>query len=194
MRPQTEKHSDSIMRFFTPDLYVRFNSTDDAVADQANVDWEAALAKYQQHLAKLRERMPAQVRKVADLCLHDAEMLAVEQEIQSFFPIPESYWPGSIWHAAAILSLLQGEKIRTLVYLLWDSVRSYPAPNDWPFSRLGKHWLFDELDTAENHRPAFLHRILFSDGNILEIPFVSVIVTSIPQPTTKQTSAQKQSA
>ncbi len=182
------------MRFFTPELYARFNSADEEEADRTNTNWEAALENYQQHLTKLRERMPAPIRMVADLALHDAELLALEQEVQSFFPFPEPFWPGPFWHAAAVLSLKQGEAIQALIYLLWDSLHTYPAPSDWRFSPLRKHLLYDELDTAADHRPVFLHRILFSDGSILEIPFVSVIATSIPLPATKEKNAKRQSA
>ena len=40
LKPITEKLPENTMRFFTPDLYVRFNSTDDAVADRANEEWD----------------------------------------------------------------------------------------------------------------------------------------------------------
>ena len=82
MKRRTEKPSDSPMRFFTPELYVRFNSADDAEADVADAEWESAVAAYRRHLDGLRDRIPMQVRALADLCLHDAELLAVQQEIQ----------------------------------------------------------------------------------------------------------------
>jgi len=31
------------MRFFTPELFIRFNSPDDMEADRADADWEAAI-------------------------------------------------------------------------------------------------------------------------------------------------------
>lgn len=167
------------MRFFTPELYSQFNSSDDEVADRANEAWEAALQEYQRHLDAIRQRMPSQVRKVAELDLHDAEVLGVEQELQSLFPFPEQFWPGPIWSAVAILSLKQEGTIRSLIYMLWDRVREYPAKDDWQFSKLRKHWLYDEVDVAPDHHGLFLHRILFSDGSVAEIPFVSVIISSV---------------
>ena len=38
--------SEPIMRFFTPELYTQFNSSDDGVADHANEAWENALQEY----------------------------------------------------------------------------------------------------------------------------------------------------
>ena len=43
MKPRTGKPTDPIMKFFTPELYLRFNSPDDQVADRADVDGEAAI-------------------------------------------------------------------------------------------------------------------------------------------------------
>ena len=72
-----------------------------------------------------------------------------------------------------------GTKILSLIYSLWDRVEEQPAPADWPFSPLRKHWLYDEVDIAQDHRPLFWHRILFSDGTVLRIPFVSAIAHAV---------------
>ena len=69
MRLQTEKPSEQVMKFFTPELFIRFNSTDDEKADRADEDWEAAIGAYRHHLDCLREQMPSQVNKLAaSLC------------------------------------------------------------------------------------------------------------------------------
>jgi hypothetical protein len=170
------------MRFFTPELYIQFNSPDDEAADRANEAWEKALHDYRGHLDTIRHRMPSQVRKVAELCLHDAELLGFEQELQSAFPFPEPFWPTPFWSAAAILSLKQDRTVRCLVYMLWDRIREYPAQEDWPFSKARKYWLYDEVDVETDRRGLFLHRILFSDGSIVEIPFVTVITSSVTLP------------
>jgi len=34
------------MQFFTPELYLRFNSRDDAVAMAAEAEWEKAITSY----------------------------------------------------------------------------------------------------------------------------------------------------
>ena len=56
------RSAEPVMRFFTHDLYVRFNSPDDGVADDAHADWEAAVRDYHAHLAKIRDRLPSPVR------------------------------------------------------------------------------------------------------------------------------------
>src|SRR5271165_3957990 len=50
MKPQTEKRSEPVMKFFTPELFIKFNSPDDVVADRADEDWEAAIREYRSHL------------------------------------------------------------------------------------------------------------------------------------------------
>ena len=43
---QTDMPSDQKMLFFTPELYRRFNSRDQAEALAANAEWEQAIARY----------------------------------------------------------------------------------------------------------------------------------------------------
>src|SRR5437870_701827 len=81
MKHQTAKPSEPTMRFFPPELYVRFNSADEDEADRANEAWESALLAYRKHLDDIRERFPSQVRKLAEFCLHDAEFLGYDQAI-----------------------------------------------------------------------------------------------------------------
>lgn len=181
MKHQIEMPSEQIMRFFNPELYVRFNSADDEIADLANEEWEKALRDYQRHLDSIRDRMPSQVRKVTELCLHDAEVLGFQSEPQWVVSIPEPFCPGPFCSVVAILVLKQDRAIKSLFYILWDRIREYPAREDWPFSKSRKHWLYDEVDVAADHR-GFLHRILFSDGSIVEIPFVSAITSAVKLP------------
>src|SRR5260370_23232966 len=144
MRHPTDMPAEKIMRFFTPELYMQFNSPDDEVSDRANQAWEDALRGYKQLLETIRPRMPSQVRKVSELCLHDAEVLGFEQEIQSLFPFPEPFWPGPLWSAVAILSLKQECTVWSLIYMLWDRVRHNAATEEWQFSKSPKLWLYDE--------------------------------------------------
>jgi hypothetical protein len=194
MKHPIEKPSDRIMRFFTPELYVQFNSADDDVADRANEAWEKALEAYRIHLAGIRDRMPTHVRNVSELCLHDAEVLGFEQESQACFPFPEPLGTTPHWSALAIVSLKQDDTIRSLYYVLWDRVRQYPPPKNWPFSKLQKHWLYDEMDVTANQRALLLHRVLFSDGSIAEIPFISVVASSVTLPSGNENRVAKRIA
>src|SRR5579884_3214898 len=113
------------MRFFTPDLYERFNSPDDGEADRAQEEWEKALQAYRRHLDEFRDRMPSSVRKLAELCLHDAEVLSRVEEVQPVAALVDGAFPSPfpVWSAAAVLSLQQDGQIVSLFYGLWDSVR-----------------------------------------------------------------------
>jgi hypothetical protein len=54
------------------------------------------------------------------------------------------------------------------------------APERSPFSKTRTHGLYDEVDLAPAPRGAVLHRVLLSDGRVLEIPFLSVFIRSLP--------------
>jgi hypothetical protein len=192
MKHPTEKPAEQVMRFFTTELYVLFNSPDDEVADRANEEWERALQAYKRHLDTMRDRMPSQVRKVAELSLHDAEVLGME--FQSLSPLPEQFGPTPLWSAMAILSLKQDRTIQSLIYTLWDRVREYPAQDGWRFSKTRKHWLYDEVDITPDRHGTFLHRILFSDGAIVEIPFVSAIINTVNLPVAEDASKSRRIA
>jgi hypothetical protein len=163
------------MRFFTPELYVQFNSPDDAEADRADEAWEEAIRAYRQHLDHIRDRLPSQVRELAELCLHDAELLACNPHEDMAFP-PHPVWPAPFWSVLAVLSLKQAQTVTNLIYMLWDGIREYAPQRDWPFSKERKQWMYDEVDVAADSRGAFLHRVLFSDGSVMEVPFLAVVI------------------
>jgi hypothetical protein len=167
-----------VLKFFTPELFIPFNSPDDEVADRADEAWEAAIREYRGHLDGLRDQMPAQVKKLASLCLHDAEVLAFEQPIEPFFPVPSGHFP--LWSGFAILSVKQGDEVVSLIYSLWDRIRRHPSEKPWPFSRQRTHWLYDEVDIVPSRPGLFLHRVLLSDGTVMEIPFASALIHIIP--------------
>ena len=174
MKLQTDVRSKPIMRFFTPELYLRFNSSDDEAADRADEEWEGALRAYQNHLEGMRNQMPQQVRKLAELCLHDCDLLgwdeATEPDLRSLSE------PFPVWSAFSVLSLRRDKEILSLNYVLWDKVRRHAAPREWPFSTSQAQWLYDEIDIASGKTGMFLHRVLFSDGTTAEIPFAIVII------------------
>jgi len=151
MKPQIEKPSEQAMKFFKPELFIRFNSADDDEADRADEEWEAAISAYREHLDGLRDQMPSQVKILAGLCLHDAELLACEQKIEPFFPI-SPFEPFPFWSGIAILSIRKGDEIISLIYALWDRVLEHPPEGEWPFSKLRTHWLYDEVDVSPNQR------------------------------------------
>src|SRR6476646_1790579 len=65
------------MQYFKPELYLRYNSRDDATADRADRDWEKAIHAYEEHLSKFAEEMNDHVKDLAEnLCLHDAQLIS----------------------------------------------------------------------------------------------------------------------
>jgi hypothetical protein len=176
MKPTTAKPSDQVMRYFTPELFLRFNSPDDGEADLAGEAWDAALMAYRKHL----EGIPCDISKFADLGLHDAELYADSHPVEPLCPVPFN----SAGHPPmAMLALKRGDEFVSLAYSLWDRVREHPSPANWPFSKLRAHWLYDEVDLARGEGAGgFVHRILLSDGRILEIPFLSATQHRLPLP------------
>jgi hypothetical protein len=75
------------MRYFTRKLYQEFNSPDDEIADRADEEWEEAIRKYHKHLESILGWMPANVIKLSQLNLHDAEVLARVEESQPGLPV-----------------------------------------------------------------------------------------------------------
>ncbi len=165
------------MRFFTPELYARFNSSNDDEADQTNEDWESALLEYQKHLDDNKDHMPAQVKQLTELNLHDAELLACDQAVA----LQGLLETGSVESlpcqlAIAVVSVKQDGRFVSLIYTLSGRLHEDPAPKNWSFSKFRTHWLYDEVDVVPEQPGRFLHRVLLSDGRIIQIPFVSVFI------------------
>ena len=68
-------------------------------------------------------------------------------------------------------------KVWTLAYRLNGPVRQSSPPEGW-VSTSQHQWLYDEVDEdPDSAGGAFLHRILFGDGRVLEVPFGAVKVS-----------------
>src|SRR5208283_3286130 len=66
------------MRYFKPELLARYRSHDDSVAEAAALQWDRAIARYNQRLDNLRPFFPAGVRFVLDhFSLHDGRVLGI---------------------------------------------------------------------------------------------------------------------
>jgi hypothetical protein len=165
------------IEILTPELYIKFNSPDDVEADRANEDWEAAIRAYRSHLNGLQDQMPPQVKKLAGLCLHDAELLACKR-LDGWLSLRFPFERSPFWPECAILSARQGNEIFSLIYVLGDAIRRHESKESWPFSKLRRHWLYDEVDVAQTEPWMFLHRVLLSDGIVMEIPFVTAFIHS----------------
>jgi hypothetical protein len=148
------------MKFFTPDLVLRFGSTDDAVADAAHEEWEKVNQKYLDHLERIRPQLPRAVRSfLRNFCLHDARLLALG---------------------------VGADQLQLSLFLELDSPRDHGILLTYHLSRrpeLIKHpelaelgtpieWLYDEFDLARRATlPATTHFILFTGGRELRLAF-----------------------
>ena len=92
--------------------------------------------------------------------------------------------------AVAIVSVTMGEEVVSLIYSLSDHTITRDAPEGWRFSNLQEQWLYDEVDMMDDRRGPFIHRILFSTGITLEIPFVSVIIHRFTVPVVTKVAKQ----
>ena len=178
MKHPNTKPYEPVMRFFTPDLFVRFNSDDD-VADRASAEWDATRVRYRAHLDAIRDRLPQNVRDLTTVCLHDAELVARSEHAHT--PRLHQGQPPA-WSATEVLSLAtESGVLLSVLYALWDHVREYDAPPVWPFPEARhREWLYEELDVSPQGDGYFVHRILFNDGRVVEIPFADVMMHEVP--------------
>lgn len=56
-------------------------------------------------------------------------------------------------------------------------MRRVDSPEGWPFTADSIEWLYDEVDFNKEDQKSFVHRILFSDGSTLVVPFSKRSVT-----------------
>jgi hypothetical protein len=171
------------MRYFTPDILIRGNASDDTVSDAADDEWDAASTAYQARLAELNDRLPDDVRDLLGLCLHDGELLA---------------WgdPGALARAThavlpimgrtprvdrSVVAVRLDDVVTSIEYQLAGPVASSPQRTEKPFTaRDHVAWLYDEVDQSPGSATTYLHRVLLSDGREVEVPFTSVSVRRFP--------------
>lgn len=176
--------SESPMRFFTPELFLRVNSSDDAVADAAQEEWEAATEAYRHHLKKALRGATQSVAELARECFHDAAVQSwnygarVEQMARF---VPESLM-GVIRFGPATITLQLPGRAVALVYHIWDEVRAHLAPAEWDERTGPKLWLYDEIDSVWPRFGMFVHRVLLSSGEVLEIPFSDADMIEVTAP------------
>ncbi|WP_164104214.1 hypothetical protein [Candidatus Laterigemmans baculatus] len=147
------------MKFFTPKIYLGFNSDDPDEADKADRQWEKALGSYRKHLTEIGSQLPASVRELAEtLDLHDADYLGL-----SLPHIPESEGP------LAMLAMRRDATMTLLLYFLAEEPLIQPVKESWPFSHERVHWLYDEFSVAPGGIPQ--HEVLLSSGRIITLRF-----------------------
>jgi hypothetical protein len=157
------------MKYFTPELLLRFRSLDDEVADAADDEWEQAIRRYRRHFKKIRPHLPEAVRKFHDeYCLHDAAVFGPAR--LSVHTVPWGFQDVVI--VAQNRNTLFPEHRNTLMFLQYaateEPVVETPLPAE-KFPQGQPHWLYDEIDVIEPG--VYSHEILLSDGRVIQLRF-----------------------
>lgn len=138
------------MKFFTPELYIRLQSSNSAIAAKAIQEWEVASARYGRRLDRIRPNLPHAVRRLAyDAVLHDADVASLAREEARF--------------AIALRLSEPHRRIVILIYRLLDEPRIETRAFSARYCSAEPRWLYDEVDAASG-RKQFRHNILLSNG------------------------------
>ena len=162
MNPQMGRSTDLSFDYFIPELYLRISSSDKMIADQASAEWEDANQHYYQYLETILPKMTAEARNLAEFsCLHDTTLIDF-REITA--------------HETTVELVVRNEEqlLTRLTYICWAPVRQSLPRTDLPTDCNGINWVLDEFQMVVELPSRFVHRILFSDGRRVEIPFSDV--------------------
>jgi hypothetical protein len=154
------------MKYFTPELYVRGQSQDDAILDQVEEEWEANVDAYAAHLQAIRPELPAGLLYLLDnFYLHDANVLSAGSNRDTF---------------VMVLQLDSAYATLVLTYRLTEEVRidraALPPEHSGPYP---VQWMYDEIDAPRSDRPGYVHNVLLSNGWELELHFHDLEVTAV---------------
>lgn len=156
------------MKYFTPELFARFNSSDDAIALAAHDEWERQLKRYGRHYKKIEAQLPPMLRKFdSEQCLHDADVFA-----PALLPGNAPWKAPTVIIVAQQINTLFPEFLNTLAILEYtitaNPVVEIPLPV--PVSRqVQPIWLYEEVDVIAPG--VFTHEILISDGRVIKLQF-----------------------
>ena len=145
------------MKYFTPELFVRLQSSDADTADKADEEWEGALMRYRRRLDRIRSDLPRAARHLAfDLQLHDAEVLSMARENGRFVSVLRLSTPPA--------------RTVILTYRLAGEAKIDRAALPSPYRSSEANWLYDEVDVVSGKK-VYRHFILLSNGWQLELHF-----------------------
>src|SRR5687768_17609976 len=147
------------MKYFTAELLDRFGSDDDAVADQAQADWERASDQYLKHYKSIEPALPERFKEViGKYALHDARVFSGSLVPPFFFLTLQLDVPPHD------VLLLQYNLVKPPTFLAHG-----PVGDPCPYSE----WLYDEVYVrkAKQFYPYFEHQVLLTNGHELHIPF-----------------------
>ncbi len=145
------------MKYFTPELYIRGNSPDDAVVEGIEDEWERAIRRYRRHWNKIKRAFPEGVRRFeeARVCLHDAQLLHMGREQDRLLLVLEMEPPAR--NLVILTFTLLGEPEITTGVLPENLRESRP------------YWLYEEFNLDRQQTCGF--EVFFSNGWALRLRF-----------------------
>jgi hypothetical protein len=161
------------MKYFLPELYVRFQSRNDDEADAADEAWDAQCDAYQERQKEIRGRLPRGVRTFQETVnLHDAvwHMWSnVHQDDDTAQLVIRQYDNGPWNNYIAILryKLIRG-----------DGGYDGTCHKGIASGAMNVFWLYDEFDEVGDG--LFSHSILCSDGREHRFLFTDFEFVYIP--------------
>jgi hypothetical protein len=149
------------MKFFTRDLRERYGSTDSAVAQQAEREWEEVNERYEQHLGLLEPSLPPHVREFLELRLQDAIVWSVARQDHQLVLIARKDIPP-----------------RDVVVINWAMTAEPVIDREaLPVSERSfvMAFVLDEFDVLQTgESPVYQQAILFSNGWEMKLEFSDV--------------------
>jgi hypothetical protein len=180
-----------MMKYFSPELYLAFNSPDEAEADRAEAQWFEREARYKQRRDELEPYLTHDIRKLSRMCLYGGEVVTTQSGVAAPPPVADGTLPPAcLLHT---LSVKQGRDVTNLFYILSDELTSSPPPAGWrPRASGPQVWMYDEVDMLPGvgkRTPSgrYVHRILFNSGEVVTIPFTGVMISEFKLPRESQT-------
>jgi hypothetical protein len=170
------------MKYFTPELYARGQSHDDAVLDEVDRLWDEAGNRYIAYLDSVRPELPPGLRKIDDnYYLHDAKVLGMARQGTSF-----------------IITLQLDTPPQSLLTLTSDllqepAIRTGALPREHCGN--GKvEWLYDEWEKLPGEPSTWAMSILLSNGWEVHLQLRDVAVQEaeavLPAPRTEARISQ----
>jgi hypothetical protein len=173
------------VKYFTPVLYVRGNSTDDDQVDVAETEWETARAAYRARVAEIGPALLPELRRFeAELNLHDAEVIGPAREgnrdVLLIARLSNTPLPG------------QDNSLAILRYRVIGPPSVTTPVRSRVFDSARPEWLYDEIDFEAPG--VFSHEVLFSDGRVVRLVFDDFSFAVDPLLPTPDTAAAANSA
>jgi hypothetical protein len=175
------------MKYFTPELYLRGQSADDAVVRAVEEAWEEASERYERHLRVIEPEMPEHVREFGNLLLHDADVYSIARRDSQLIMVLRKDAPPC--------------DVVVLTYHLTEEPHLSKGLFPKEYSSVGMQFLYDEMDLIkEGGRTVYAQSILFSNGWEMALRFSDVRVLLAqpvypePRPTEVVPAALTQSA